>query len=82
LEFKYFTPFKRICYDYDRYGSGQTSSFIVQGFVFLIANPDSDDLSVRVLDTAKKDGCIGATILRVSDVVAAPNMELASQVIN
>jgi len=50
-----------------------------QGFVFLVANPDSDDLTVRVLDSAKKDACVGQALLRVSDVLAYPNMEMTSQ---
>ncbi len=48
--------------------------------MFLVVNPNSEDLLVRVLDTAKKDAVIGQTVVRISDIVSKPDMEMPTQV--
>ena len=46
----------------------------------MVVSPDSDDLHVRVLDTARKEAVIGSAVIRISDIVKMPNMELVTQV--
>ena len=50
-----------------------------QGFVFLVVSPEADDLHIKILDTAHKDKVIGYTVLRMSDILKNPDMELANQ---
>ncbi len=50
-----------------------------QGFVFLVVNPDSDDLHIKVLDTGHKNSIIGSLVIRMSDLFNQPNLELVSQ---
>ena len=48
--------------------------------MFLVASPESDDLHIRVLDTAKKDSVVGTAVVRISDVVRMNGMEMPTQV--
>lgn len=48
--------------------------------MFLVCNPESDDMHVKVLDTAKGDNLVGTAVVRVSDVIKSENMEIATQV--
>ena len=50
-----------------------------QGFVFTICNPHSDDLHIRIIDSGHKNAEIGKTVIRTSDIMAAPDMEYTSQ---
>ncbi len=52
----------------------------MQGFVFLVDSPESDNLHVRVLDTARKDSVVGQTVVRVSDVIKMQDMDMPTQV--
>lgn len=53
-----------------------------QGFVFMVVNPDADDLHVKIVDTRKDDSVLAYTTVRSSDIIARPKMELSSQPIN
>ena len=55
-------------------------NYLFQGFVFLVASPESDDLHIRVLDTAKKDSVVGTAVVRISDVVRMNGLEMPTQV--
>ncbi|TRY78396.1 hypothetical protein TCAL_08980 [Tigriopus californicus] len=51
-----------------------------QGFVFMIVNPDADDLHVRVLDTRKdKDNVLCTAVIRNSNILKEPGMEFPNQ---
>ena len=56
-----------------------TDPVFEQGFVFLIVNPHSDDLQIKVLDTGHKNSIIGTVVVRMSDLFNQPNLELATQ---
>ena len=47
--------------------------------MFLVASPESDDLHVRVLDSARKDAVIGYAVVRVSDVIKMAGMDMPTQ---
>lgn len=54
-----------------------------QGFVFLVANPEADDIHVSVVDTRKgENDVIGSAVVRMSDVLKQPGLELALQPVN
>ena len=54
-----------------------------QGFVFLVVNPDADDIHVSVVDTRKgENDVIGTAVVRMSDVLKQPGLELALQPVN
>lgn len=51
-----------------------------QGFVFMIVNPDADDLHIRVLDTRKdKDNVLCTAVIRNSNILKEPGMEFPNQ---
>ena len=56
-----------------------TDPVFEQGFVFLIVNPHSDDLQIKVLDTGHKNSIIGTVVVRMSDLFNQTNLELATQ---
>jgi hypothetical protein len=50
-----------------------------QGFVFLVINPDADDLRIKVLDMKNKEKEIASAVIRISDIIKMENMELERQ---
>ena len=50
-----------------------------QGFVFLVVNPDADDLNIKILDTKHKDKEIASAVVRISDVIKKPGMNFKKQ---
>lgn len=50
-----------------------------QGFVFLVASPEADDLHIRVIDVGHSDKIICQTTIRLSDILEKKDMELESQ---
>ena len=50
-----------------------------QGFVFLVVNPHSDDLHIKILDSGHKNANIGSLVIRMSDLFNQPNLEFTSQ---
>ena len=47
--------------------------------MFLVINPHSDDLHIKVLDTGHKNTNIGSLVIRMSDLFNQPNLEFSSQ---
>ena len=56
-----------------------TDPVFEQGFVFLVVNPDADDLTVKILDTKHKEKEIASAVVRVSDIIKKPGMNFAKQ---
>ena len=50
-----------------------------QGFVFLVVSPDADDLHIDILDVGHSDKVIGEAVIRLSDIIAKPDMEMECQ---
>ncbi len=48
--------------------------------MFLVCNPEADDLHLKVLDTAHKDCVVGQLSISVANVIKQQNMEMPSQV--
>jgi len=49
-----------------------TDPVFEQGFVFMVVNPHSDDLHIKVLDTGHKNTVIGNVVIRMSDLLNQP----------
>ena len=56
-----------------------TDPVFEQGFVFLVVNPDADDLTVKILDTKNKDKEVASAVIRVSDIIKKPGMNFEKQ---
>ena len=56
-----------------------TDPVFEQGFVFLVVNPDADDLVVKILDTKHKEKEIASAVVRVSDIIKKPGMNFKKQ---
>lgn len=59
-----------------------TNPVFEQDFVFLITNTHVDDLHVKVVDSGHKNAVIGTTTIRISDIMAQPDMEYPCQRFN
>ena len=56
-----------------------TDPVFEQGFVFLVVNPDADDLTIKILDTKQKEKEIASAVIRVSDIIKKPGMNFEKQ---
>ena len=56
-----------------------TDPVFEQGFVFLVVNPDADDLTIKILDTKHKEKEIASAVIRVSDIIKKPGMNFEKQ---